>query len=34
MSKKAFKKAIGGLYKQKVIWLKNDGIYLANEGQE
>ncbi|MDB4088165.1 S1-like domain-containing RNA-binding protein [Flavobacteriales bacterium] len=33
MSKKAFKKAIGGLYKQKVIWLKNDGIYLTKEGQ-
>ncbi|MEN8928660.1 MAG: S1-like domain-containing RNA-binding protein [Flavobacteriales bacterium] len=34
MSKKAFKKAIGGLYKQKVIWLKKDGIYLTKEGQE
>lgn len=33
MSKKAFKKAIGGLYKQKVIWLKKDGIYLTKEGQ-
>ena len=34
MSKKAFKKAIGGLYKQKVIWLKKDGIYLTKEGRE
>src|SRR5690606_39145723 len=28
MSKKAFKKAIGSLYKQKIISLKEDGIYL------
>ncbi|MDB4052191.1 S1-like domain-containing RNA-binding protein [Flavobacteriales bacterium] len=34
MSKKAFKKAIGGLYKQKVIWLKKDGIYLTKEGRD
>lgn len=34
MSKKAFKKAIGGLYKQKLIWLKKDGVYLTKEGQE
>jgi uncharacterized protein len=34
MSKKAFKKAIGGLYKQKVIWLKKDGIYLTNSGKD
>lgn len=33
MSKKAFKKAIGGLYKQKLIWLKKDGVYLTKEGQ-
>jgi predicted RNA-binding protein (virulence factor B family) len=29
MSKKSFKKAIGSLYKQKLIELKNDGIYLV-----
>lgn len=34
MSKKAFKKAIGGLYKQKLVWLKRDGIYLTKEGRE
>ncbi len=34
MSKKAFKKAIGGLYKQKLIWLKRDGIYLTKEGRD
>jgi len=34
MSKKAFKKAIGGLYKQKLVWLKKDGIYLTKEGRE
>ncbi len=28
MSKKVFKKAIGSLYKQEVITLKEDGIYL------
>jgi len=28
MSKKTFKKAIGALYKQKIITIKNDGIYL------
>ena len=28
MSKKSFKKAIGSLYKQKLITLKDDGIYL------
>ncbi len=33
MSKKAFKKAIGGLYKQKLVWLKKDGIYLTKEGR-
>ena len=33
MSKKAFKKAIGGLYKQKLIWLKKDGVYLTKEGR-
>lgn len=33
MSKKAFKKAIGGLYKQKFVWLKKDGIYLTKEGR-
>ena len=29
MSKKTFKKAIGLLYKQKVIEIKDDGIYLV-----
>lgn len=29
MSKKAFKKTIGGLYKQKVIRIEHDGIYLV-----
>lgn len=33
MSKKAFKKAIGGLYKKKLIWLKRDGVYLTKEGK-
>ncbi len=28
MSKKSFKKAIGGLYKQKIIQIKKDGIHL------
>jgi len=28
MSKKNFKKAIGNLYKQKLIEIKEDGIYL------
>ena len=28
MSKKNFKKAIGTLYKQKLITLKDDGVYL------
>jgi predicted RNA-binding protein (virulence factor B family) len=28
MSKGAFKKAIGALYKQKIITIKEDGIYL------
>ena len=28
MSKKIFKKAIGGLYKEKVIRIEDDGIYL------
>jgi len=31
MSKKAFKKAIGSLYKKKMINIKDDGIYLNNE---
>lgn len=31
MSKKAFKKAIGGLYKQKVIIIEKDRIHLANK---
>ncbi|WP_054112531.1 CvfB family protein [Marinagarivorans algicola] len=30
MSKKAFKKTIGGLYKQKIIRIENDGIYLLD----
>jgi hypothetical protein len=28
MSKKAFKKAVGSLYKQRIITIKEDGIYL------
>ncbi|WP_294822542.1 S1-like domain-containing RNA-binding protein [uncultured Flavobacterium sp.] len=31
MSKKSFKKAIGSLYKQKLIEIKEDGIYLMKE---
>ena len=31
MSKKTFKKAIGSLYKQKLIEIKDDGIYLVKE---
>lgn len=31
MSKKAFKKAIGGLYKQKIIVIKDDGIHLIKQ---
>lgn len=31
MSKKTFKKAIGTLYKQKLIEIKDDGIYLVKE---
>jgi predicted RNA-binding protein (virulence factor B family) len=31
MSKKTFKKAIGTLYKQKLIEIKEDGIYLAED---
>jgi len=31
MSKKAFKKAIGALYKQKLIEIKDDGIYLVKK---
>jgi predicted RNA-binding protein (virulence factor B family) len=30
MSKKTFKKAIGMLYKEKLIDIKEDGIYLIN----
>ena len=30
MSKKVFKKAVGNLYKRRLISLKNDGIYLKN----
>tara|TARA_Y100000022_G_scaffold79261_1_gene68323 strand:+ start:104 stop:937 length:834 start_codon:yes stop_codon:yes gene_type:complete len=30
MSKKSFKKAVGNLYKRRLISLKNDGIYLKN----
>ena len=30
MSKKSFKKAIGGLYKQKLITIEEDGIRLVN----
>ena len=29
MSKKNFKKAVGSLYKQQLIELKEDGIYLV-----
>lgn len=31
MSKKNFKKAVGTLYKQRLIEIKNDGIYLVNQ---
>jgi len=31
MSKKVFKKAIGGLYKHKIIRIEKDGIHLINE---
>ncbi|MEY2870029.1 MAG: hypothetical protein RIR01_2532, partial [Bacteroidota bacterium] len=31
MSKKTFKKAIGALYKEKLIEIKEDGIYLVKE---
>jgi hypothetical protein len=31
MSKKAFKKAIGSLYKQKIIRIEDTGIYLNEE---
>ena len=31
MSKKAFKKAIGGLYKQKIIKIEKNGIQLINK---
>jgi len=31
MSKKVFKKAIGGLYKQKIIRIENDGIHLVKK---
>ena len=31
MSKKSFKKAIGSLYKQRLIRLESDGIYLKNQ---
>jgi predicted RNA-binding protein (virulence factor B family) len=30
MSKKSFKKAVGSLYKKRLISLENDGIYLKN----
>ena len=31
MSKKSFKKAIGTLYKQRLIEIKEDGIYLVKD---
>ena len=31
MSKKTFKKAVGALYKDKLIEIKEDGIYLVKE---
>ena len=34
MSKKTFKKAIGSLYKQKLIKIENDGIYLVEDKVE
>jgi hypothetical protein len=34
MSKKAFKKALGTLYKQQKINIKEDGIYLNEGGEE
>lgn len=33
MSKKSFKKAIGTLYKQRIIDIRKDGIYLNSEGK-
>jgi predicted RNA-binding protein (virulence factor B family) len=32
MSKKSFKKVIGGLYKQRIIKIQPDGIRLNNQG--
>ena len=34
MSKKTFKKSIGSLYKQKLIRIEEDGIYLITDSQE
>lgn len=34
MSKKSFKKAIGTLYKQKLIDIKEDGIYIIKENEQ
>lgn len=34
MSKKTFKKAVGGLYKQRLIRIEDDGIYLAEKQQK
>ncbi|MCK5824481.1 MAG: GntR family transcriptional regulator [Ichthyobacteriaceae bacterium] len=34
MSKKLFKKSIGALYKQKIIEIKDDGIYMTGFGEE
>jgi predicted RNA-binding protein (virulence factor B family) len=31
MSKKSFKKAIGGLFKQRLITIESDGIRLNNQ---
>lgn len=34
MSKKTFKKAVGGLYKQRLIRIEDEGIYLAEKQQK
>ncbi|MFQ5448426.1 MAG: GntR family transcriptional regulator, partial [Saprospiraceae bacterium] len=33
MSKKTFKKAVGALYKKRLVRLESDGIYLARKGR-
>jgi hypothetical protein len=34
MSKKTFKKAVGGLYKQQLVRLEKNGIYLVKDGRD